>query len=89
VVGRTMLPAFGKIDEAVRRFREGRPGDQALEQLLGLQMTDEQHRLGRAFADTVAERTEEATLARMWGSGESLPSMPELEEPTLWLARMA
>ena len=88
-VGRTMLPAFGKIDEAVRRFREGRPGDQALEQLLGLQMTDEQHRLGRAFSDTVAEQTAEATLSRMWGSADSLPSMPELEEPTLWLARMA
>jgi putative hydrolase len=88
-VGRTMLSSFGKIDEAVRRFREGRPGDQALDQLLGLQMTDEQHRLGRAFADTVAEQTEEATLARMWGSADSLPSMPELEEPTLWLARMA
>jgi putative hydrolase len=88
-VGRTMLSSFGKIDEAVRRFREGRPGDQALEQLLGLQMTDEQHRLGRAFADTVAEQTEEATLARMWGSADSLPSMPELEEPTLWLARTA
>jgi uncharacterized protein (DUF2342 family) len=84
-----MLSSFGKIDEAVRRFREGRPGDQALEQLLGLQMTDEQHRLGRAFADTVSEQTAEATLARMWGSAESLPSMPELEEPTLWLARMA
>jgi putative hydrolase len=89
VVGRTMLSSFGKIDEAVRRFREGRPGDQALEQLLGLQMTDEQHHLGRAFADTVAEQTAEATLARMWGSADSLPSMPELEEPTLWLARMA
>jgi putative hydrolase len=89
LVGRTMLSSFGKIDEAVRRFREGRPGDQALEQLLGLQMTDEQHRLGRAFADTVSEQTAEATLARMWGSAESLPSMPELEEPTLWLARMA
>jgi hypothetical protein len=25
----------------------------------------------------------------MWGSADSLPSMPELEEPTLWLARMA
>jgi putative hydrolase len=88
-VGRTMLSEFGKIDEAVRRFREGRPGDQALEQLLGLQMTDEQHRLGRAFCDTVAEQTAEATLSRMWGSADSLPSMPELEEPTLWLARMA
>ena len=81
--------AFRKIEEAVRRFREGRPGDQALEQLLGLQMTDEQHRLGRGLCDTVAEQTAEAILSRMWGSADSLPSMPELEEPTLWLARTA
>jgi uncharacterized protein (DUF2342 family) len=25
----------------------------------------------------------------MWDSPEALPSMPELEEPRLWLARMA
>ena len=85
-VGRRMLPAFGRIDEAIRRFREGRPGDQALEQLLGLQMSDEQHRLGRAFSDTVAERTEEATLARMWGSAASLPSMP-MYANTHWSGR--
>jgi uncharacterized protein (DUF2342 family) len=28
-------------------------------------------------------------VGRMWESAESLPSMPELEEPSLWLARMA
>ena len=33
--------------------------------------------------------TREATLARMWDSAEALPSMPELEEPRLWLARSA
>jgi uncharacterized protein (DUF2342 family) len=35
------------------------------------------------------ELTDEATLARMWDSAEALPSMPELEEPRLWLARSA
>lgn len=88
-VGRTMLSSFVKIDEALRRYREGRPGDQALERLLGLEMTVEQYRLGREFCETVTERTDQATLSRMWGSADSLPSMPELEEPTLWLSRMA
>jgi uncharacterized protein (DUF2342 family) len=37
----------------------------------------------------VLELTDEATLSRMWDSAESLPSMPELEEPRLWLARIA
>jgi uncharacterized protein (DUF2342 family) len=49
----------------------------------------EQYRLGREFCARVSELTNETTLARMWESAEALPSMPEFEEPTLWLARMA
>ena len=88
-VGREMLSSFTQIQEAVRRHREGGAGDRALERLLGLEMKLEQYRLGRAFCARVAELTNELTLARMWESPDALPSMPELEEPTLWLARMA
>jgi coenzyme F420 biosynthesis associated uncharacterized protein len=88
-VGREMLSSFGRIEEALRRHREGGPGDQALERLLGLEMKLEQYRLGREFCARVSELTNETTLARMWESPEALPSMPEFEEPTLWLARMA
>ena len=87
-LGRKMLKSFAQIEEALRRYREGRPADRALEELLGLEMKMEQYRLGTAFCSKVAELTDEATLARMWGSPDSLPSMPELEEPSLWLARM-
>jgi uncharacterized protein (DUF2342 family) len=52
-------------------------------------MKREQYRLGGEFCAKVAELTDEATLARVWESPEALPSMPELEEPSLWLARMA
>jgi uncharacterized protein (DUF2342 family) len=88
-VGIEMLSAYGLIDEALRRHREGGAGDQALERLLGLEMKMEQYRLGREFCMRVSEQTDEGTLARMWESAESLPSMPELEEPTLWLSRIA
>jgi coenzyme F420 biosynthesis associated uncharacterized protein len=88
-VGRTMLSSFPQIQEALRRHQEGRHGDQALERLIGLEMKLEQYRLGRTFCDRVAELTDEQALGRMWESAESLPSMPELEEPSLWLARMA
>jgi uncharacterized protein (DUF2342 family) len=50
-------------------------------------MKREQYRQGRAFCDTVADATDEPTLARMWDSAEALPSLPEIEEPSLWLAR--
>jgi putative hydrolase len=87
-LGAKMLPAYPRIEEALARHREGRAADQTLERLLGLEMKAEQYRLGERFCATVVERTDEATLARMWGAAESLPSTPELEEPTLWLARM-
>lgn len=88
-LGSRMLSSFGRIQEAMTRHREGRPADRALGQLLGLDMKLEQYRMGEAFCAKVADLTDESLLARMWESVEALPSMPELEEPSLWLARMA
>jgi putative hydrolase len=88
-LARRMLPSFGQISEALRRHRESRHGDQAIQRLLGLEVKMDQYRLGSRFCLRVVEATDHSTLARMWDSPESLPSLPELEEPTLWLARMA
>jgi uncharacterized protein (DUF2342 family) len=57
------------------------------ERLLGVDMKREQYGRGRAFCEVVVEQSDEATLARMWESAEAMPSLPELEEPRLWLAR--
>jgi putative hydrolase len=86
-IGAGMLASFDRIEEALKRHREGRGSEGALEQLLGLQVTVEQYHLGEEFCARIVEVTDEATLSRMWGSAGSLPSMPELEEPTLWLSR--
>ena len=88
-LGEQMLPSYARIDEAMRRYRETEHVDPVFERLLGIEVKREQYRLGRAFCHTVVELTDEATLARMWDSAEALPSMPELEEPRLWLARSA
>jgi coenzyme F420 biosynthesis associated uncharacterized protein len=88
-LGAQMLPSYARIDEAMRRYRETEHVDPVFERLLGIEVKREQYRLGRAFCDTVVELTDEATLARMWDSADALPSMPELEEPRLWLARSA
>jgi uncharacterized protein (DUF2342 family) len=52
-------------------------------------MKREQYVQGGAFCDTVVELTDEATLAMMWDSPDTMPSLPEIEEPRLWLARSA
>jgi putative hydrolase len=86
-LGRQLLATYPKIDEAMRRYREGEASDPVFERLLGVEMKREQYEQGRAFCDTVVELTDEATLARMWGSVEAMPSLPEIAEPRLWLAR--
>ncbi len=86
-LGRELLPSYGQISEAMRRYREGEAGDPVFERLLGIEMKRDQYVQGRAFCDTVVEQTDEATLTRMWDSAEAMPSLPEIEEPRLWLAR--
>jgi putative hydrolase len=90
VAGRRLLSEYDRIEEAMRRQHEERSQEQrAVERLLGIDLKLEQYRLGLSFCDTVVELTDETTLARMWEGPEALPSMPELEEPRLWLARTA
>jgi len=86
-LGRELLKTYPRIEEAMKRYREGERGDPVFERLLGVDMKREQYRLGRAFCDVVVEQTDEATLARMWESADAMPSLPELDEPRLWLAR--
>ena len=86
-LGSELLGSYGQIEEAMRRYREGEAGDPVFERLLGVEMKREQYVEGRAFCDTVVELTDEATLSRMWESAEAMPSLPEVGEPRLWLAR--
>lgn len=90
VLGGRMLANHSRIEEAMLRRGETRGDHERMaERLLGFELTDEHQRLARAFVERVVEATDERTLASMWESADSLPSMPELEEPTLWLSRMA
>jgi putative hydrolase len=86
-LGGELLPTFARIEEAMRRYRESEATDAVFERLLGVEMKRERYVAGRAFCDTVVELTDEATLARVWESADAMPSLPEIEEPRLWLAR--
>ena len=86
-IGAELLPSQRMIEEAVRRHREADAADPVFERLLGVEMKREQYVAGRVFCDRVTELTDETTLGRMWQDAESMPSLPEVYEPRLWLAR--
>ncbi len=89
VVGHSILASSSQLEEAMVRYREEETGDPVFERLLGIEMSRELYALGRTFCDSVAAETGEAVLATMWDSPAALPSMPELREPMLWMARTA
>ena len=85
-IAKSLLPSWTRIEEAATRLDNENP-DPVFERLLGVEVTPRHYAQGRAFCDTVVELTDEATLSQMWASAENLPSLPEVQEPRLWLAR--
>jgi putative hydrolase len=86
-IGARLLGTYARIEEAMRRHRDDEELDPLFARLLGVDVGRAHVELGRRFADTVVELTDEATLTRMWTDADALPGLAELEEPRLWLAR--
>jgi putative hydrolase len=87
LVAARLLPGHDRIHEATRRRGEERAAEAVFERLLGVEIPDDLWTRGAAFCDAVAEATDEAALATMWDSPDAMPSLPEIDEPRLWLAR--
>jgi uncharacterized protein (DUF2342 family) len=75
------------VAEALLRYRDGESLDPVYGRLLGIPVDRAVVASGRAFCDAVAAAAGEPGLSSMWAGPEALPSLPELDEPTLWLAR--
>ncbi len=88
-VGVGLLTRYSMIAEAIRRRRvETDASDRFVERLFGLELTQATVDRGEAFVRGVVERSDEATLSRVWESDETLPTPAELDAPGLWLARL-
>lgn len=88
-VGAKLIPSYDMLTEALRRRRvETADADRFVERLLGLELSQSTYDRGAAFVNGVLERAGEAGLARLWESERMLPSLPEVEAPGLWLARI-
>jgi coenzyme F420 biosynthesis associated uncharacterized protein len=89
-VGGEVLPSLARLRDAMTRRRQNRGMPwRVLERLLGIELKLRQYEIGRRFCDTVVERQGPQMLSRAFDSADSLPNTAELEQPSLWLARMA
>ncbi|HZL48947.1 MAG TPA: zinc-dependent metalloprotease [Solirubrobacteraceae bacterium] len=87
-VGAEVLPSLPRLRAAMNRRRESRGLPwRVLERLLGLELKLKQYEVGKRFCDAVVQAEGPRALTRAWSGPEMLPSMAELEAPSLWLAR--
>jgi coenzyme F420 biosynthesis associated uncharacterized protein len=88
-VGRRHVEHADQLEEALHHRRQQRT---LLERLVfaltGLEMKMRQYEVGERFCDAVIERSDLATLNRVWEGAAAMPMMDELKNPERWLARM-
>jgi putative hydrolase len=88
-VGRTLLPSFDRIHEAMARHRiERGEAERFVEGLLGLATDRDDYERGAAFCRGVVERAGSEGLNRLWEAPSMEPTPSELIAPGLWLARI-
>jgi coenzyme F420 biosynthesis associated uncharacterized protein len=88
-VGRALVPGFEGLKARMDRSRLNRPPlETAIFRITGLDMKLEQYRMGEAFASAVLKRQGMDGLNRVWEGPESMPTLEEIRDPGLWMARM-
>ena len=84
------LPAFGRIQEVLRRRRASRgDGEELLAALLGLDLKPDDESVGERFVVAVESQLGPEGLHRALAHPENLPDAGELADPARWLARTA
>jgi len=75
-----------KLDD--RRSGRG-PLQRLIRRVLGLNMKRRQYERGKEFFEAIVEARDIKTAGLVWESPDSLPSDEELDDPSMWLARVA
>ena len=85
---RDVVPGATHFHDVLRHRRQttGTPGN-FLNQLLGLDAKMRQYAEGEHFVRALRNAGGPALVAELFEGPEQLPSLSELREPTLWLAR--
>jgi putative hydrolase len=88
-VGPTVVPSVDEIRGKFNQRREAaNPLERVIRKLLGIEVKLRQYAEGRKFVHTVVERVGMADFNRIWESPLTLPRLPELSDPDLWVNRV-
>lgn len=83
------VPGLAEMRERMDARRAQRTGVADLvARILGMGAKLRQYELGKRWCDAVAAEAGIAGLDRVWEAPEALPTLPELDDPKAWIARV-
>jgi coenzyme F420 biosynthesis associated uncharacterized protein len=86
-IGKQVLPNFEEIERRIEQRKGSRNlAEQLFNRITGMDLKMQQYQQGQKFVDTIVARRGIAT--RVWERAEHLPTMDEIRNPELWIARM-
>jgi coenzyme F420 biosynthesis associated uncharacterized protein len=86
-IGAREIPDVDRMSRVLTARRQNAK-NAAVMRLIGMEMKLKQYDLGAAFIRNVESQASWDALSMAWESPEALPTLPEIEEPSLWLSRM-
>lgn len=87
-VGTEVIPSVRRIRNRFNKRREGAGPDRYIRRWLGLDAKMRQYREGAAFARHVLDEVGNSGFNLVFTSPNTLPTLPEIHDPELWLARV-
>ena len=88
-VGRDLVPEVEMISARFHARREQRTAfERAMMRITGMDLKMEQYRRGEEFVAAIARTGGAAALRTLWLGPQTLPSPEEIDQPSLWLARV-
>ena len=88
-VGRELLPNYESIAKRFEsRQRKRGISEQLFARLTAMDIKMEQYRLGERFIDSIAAQRGHVAVKRIWEGPLNLPTMAEIRDPDLWVARV-
>lgn len=86
-VGTDRIASIAEIEEAIAVRRMTAESDDVFQQMLGFDVRRRHFEPARLFCDTVVLTEGIEALNRVWRSAEDRPTLEEIHDPDLWLAR--
>lgn len=84
-----LVPSAGRFGQVLReRRRQASPIAKLVQRLVGLEAKLEQYAAGERFVGVLEAHGGRALVDRCWEVPDNLPTLDEIREPTVWLARM-